>query len=288
VQLGKAAMEDTMGQAASLTGGYGSSYAQNVGHQAYDAHLQNLNDVIPELYQMAYDQYQDQGKELLQSYSILADEEGKAYDRQAQAQRDAVSDYQWQKNFDYQAQRDGVSDAQWQKTFDYQAQQDAIANAIAQAKLNQQPQSNMDQTDYSSNPNGSVSKGNVKIMQRILGLPEDGYWGYAAYKAAGNRTADQAWEEYQKGSLQYRYTPYKTPAVAGVDNDYLSVDPHTDRTRDFVRRMRSPASFGGSPEAYKSYITKELSKEEGLTDDELRTLFAHYGILRYYNLPNGW
>lgn len=34
-QKGRAAMEDTMGQAAALTGGYGSSYAENAGQQAY-------------------------------------------------------------------------------------------------------------------------------------------------------------------------------------------------------------------------------------------------------------
>ena len=46
---GKLAMMDTMGQAAALTGGYGSSYAQNAGQQAYQGYLQQLNDRVPEL-----------------------------------------------------------------------------------------------------------------------------------------------------------------------------------------------------------------------------------------------
>ena len=37
VNLGQMAMKDTMGQAAALTGGYGSSYGQAVGQQQYDA-----------------------------------------------------------------------------------------------------------------------------------------------------------------------------------------------------------------------------------------------------------
>ena len=49
VQLGQNAMRDTMGQAAGLTGGYGSSYAQSVGQQQYDAYLRRLADVLPEL-----------------------------------------------------------------------------------------------------------------------------------------------------------------------------------------------------------------------------------------------
>ena len=36
---GRQAMRDTVGQAASLTGGYGNSYGQAVGQQQYDAYL---------------------------------------------------------------------------------------------------------------------------------------------------------------------------------------------------------------------------------------------------------
>ena len=56
-QLGKTAMQDTMGQAAALTGGYGSTYGQRVGQQTYDQYMQGLTDKIPELYQLAMDKY---------------------------------------------------------------------------------------------------------------------------------------------------------------------------------------------------------------------------------------
>ena len=42
VTEGERAMRDTMGQAAALTGGYGSSYAQGVGQQEYELYLQRL------------------------------------------------------------------------------------------------------------------------------------------------------------------------------------------------------------------------------------------------------
>ena len=73
VQQGKQAMQDTMGQAAALTGGYASTYGQAVGQQQYDAYLQQLNDVVPELYQMAYQQYQDEGDRMQQQYGMLGD-----------------------------------------------------------------------------------------------------------------------------------------------------------------------------------------------------------------------
>lgn len=67
---GQMAMMDTMGQAAAMTGGYGNSYAQSVGQQAYNQHLNQLNDIIPELYGMAYDRYQQEGQDLLNMYGI--------------------------------------------------------------------------------------------------------------------------------------------------------------------------------------------------------------------------
>ena len=85
MQQGKAAMRDTMGQAAALTGGYGNSYAQNVGQQAYDAALQKMGDVIPEFYGMALDQYNAEGDALTKQYGMLgelaADEYGKYRDQ---------------------------------------------------------------------------------------------------------------------------------------------------------------------------------------------------------------
>ena len=74
IQQGKMAMQDTMGQAAAMTGGYGNSYAASVGNQAYQASLENLNDVIPELYQMAYDRYNQEGQDMLNKYSMLSDD----------------------------------------------------------------------------------------------------------------------------------------------------------------------------------------------------------------------
>lgn len=71
-QLGKDAMRDTMGQAAALTGGYGNSYAQQVGNQAYQQYLASLNDQIPALYEQAYNVWQGEGERLLQLYQLAA------------------------------------------------------------------------------------------------------------------------------------------------------------------------------------------------------------------------
>lgn len=81
VSGGKMAMMDTMGQAAAMTGGYGNSYAQGAGQQAYQNYLTGLTDQIPDLYNMALQNYIQQGDQLAQQYGILMDREAQDYNR---------------------------------------------------------------------------------------------------------------------------------------------------------------------------------------------------------------
>lgn len=120
VRQGQQAMQDTMGQAAALTGGYGSSYGQNAGQQAYNAYLQNLGDVVPELYDIARSRYDQEGADLMNMYGILGDNEARDYGRWQdtmsawQGERDYLAGlYDSERAFDYGKYRDDVSDAQW-------------------------------------------------------------------------------------------------------------------------------------------------------------------------------
>ena len=75
---GRLAMRDTMGQAAALTGGYGSSYAQSVGQQQYDSYLQSLGEALPELYGMAWQRYNAEGDALKTAWELAAEREAAA------------------------------------------------------------------------------------------------------------------------------------------------------------------------------------------------------------------
>lgn len=95
INQGQLAMMDTMGQAAALTGGYGSSYGQSVGQQTYQQYLKGLNDKIPELYGLALDQYNQEGQQLQNQYAMLGDLRDEEYGRY----QDALAEY-W-RNLDY-------------------------------------------------------------------------------------------------------------------------------------------------------------------------------------------
>lgn len=151
VQQGQMAMKDTMGQAAALTGGYGNSYAQNVGQQAYHGYLQGLNDKVPELYQLALDKYNQDTSNLYNQYSLLGQREDMDYGRY----RDSLSDwsaerdfltgrydsersydygkYADDRDFGYGQYRDAIADEQWQKNFDEALRQFNYANKLISA-----------------------------------------------------------------------------------------------------------------------------------------------------------
>lgn len=95
VAQGKQAMEDSMGKAQAMNGGYGSSYSQSAAQQQYQNYLQNLNNMIPTLRDQAFEQYQYEGQEMLNKYGITAD----AYDREYGHYRDDVADWQSDRSF---------------------------------------------------------------------------------------------------------------------------------------------------------------------------------------------
>ena len=192
-QLGKAAMQDTMGQAAALTGGYGSSYAQSVGQQAYNSYMQQLGDVVPELYQLAYDRYRDKGDRLYKTYQSWA-----------QLDQQAAEEEQWAQEYALEERK----------------RQDAVARSSQEEKKEQQKPTEGregyrgkgtyspygDPTVKYEFDNGDVTTGNIMIIQRVIGMPETGYWTAENRKRAGSLTADEAWAAYQNGQLQNRYS----------------------------------------------------------------------------------
>lgn len=69
-QRGQTAMRDAMGTAAGLTGGYGNSWAGTVGNQAYQQYLGQLNAMIPDFYDRAYQRWLDEGDNMLNQYQL--------------------------------------------------------------------------------------------------------------------------------------------------------------------------------------------------------------------------
>ena len=82
---GKTAMQDTIGQASALTGGYGSSYATSAGNQAYNSFIEDAYANLPQYYQMALEAYQMEGDEMYRQYGMFSEQDDKEYNRNLQA-----------------------------------------------------------------------------------------------------------------------------------------------------------------------------------------------------------
>ena len=109
---GKLASEDTMGQAAALTGGYGSTYAQSVGQQQYNAYLQKLNEMLPEFYDRAFSKYTAEGDEIRNLYNMYLDRDAVDYQRYQGDVANSRAEYEAAvnaANFGYQQQQDKLN-----------------------------------------------------------------------------------------------------------------------------------------------------------------------------------
>lgn len=130
IQGGKLAMKDTMGQAAALTGGYGNTYGQQVGQQAYNAYLQNLSAVIPQLYESAYGKYRDEGDDLKDQYAMI----GQMRDTEYGRYRDDMGDWEYDQKVAAEREREDYNRRTAEEAMAYQRQQQAYANLVAMIK----------------------------------------------------------------------------------------------------------------------------------------------------------
>ena len=256
---GKLASMDVMGQAAAMNGGYGSSYGETVGHQAYQGYLQQLNDRVPELYQLALNQYNQEGQDLKDLYSLYTDMDDRAYGRH----RDTVSDYYTELdrltedaryhdetdygrymdkiNTDYTMYRDTITDANTAKKYAYDTAMgmlsmgvnpsaemlaDAgISSADAQALVNK-----VKENEAKAASGGKVSTGGVRTEKDA----DDG--GVLLWNSTG--TYDD------NGNQVFRNSDGKTQAFGEGINPYTGTK-HADAKYGTFSNGYQPNNIGG-------------------------------------------
>ena len=294
IQQGKMASIDTMGQAQAMTGGYGNSYAQSVGQQAYQGYLQQLNDKVPELYQLALDQYNREGDEMYNQASIMASMEEQDYgryrdqlgdyyteldrltnDSRYQAEQDyskwaddrnfAYGQYADDRAYAYQTERDKVSDSQWQAQFDEAKRQYDQQYALSQAKVytGGDDTGDYDTGDYETD-GFTLSSENIKALQTALGVEADGKWGPKSKAAAGGRDLESAWKAFNNGEIG---TPIGDAAKMKISA--------------FDKKLIPESQFGASQKnqwgSYKKYIAYQI-EHSGLSEADQKLLISHYQI----------
>lgn len=79
--MGNQAMQESMANATALSGGYANSYAETAGQQAYNGYLQELNNVVPDLYAQARSTYDNETNALYNRAGLYQGLESDAYNR---------------------------------------------------------------------------------------------------------------------------------------------------------------------------------------------------------------
>lgn len=173
---GRLAMDDTIGMASALTGGYGNSYAQTAGRQAYESYLKKLNNVMPDLYNAAYDRYQAEGQALYNEILLREQRRQQAY----QEQQDNFSRITGLMAMGY-----APTDAELSSAGLTRDQASAIGSYYGY-KTNQEEK----ETGSTNYNNGKYGTNVVKLVQQYYGVTPDGMWGSESKKVGG--TIDEA------------------------------------------------------------------------------------------------
>lgn len=225
---GDRATANALAQASAASGGRPSSYAVNAATQAGDYYAAKLNDVIPTLYQQAYERYLDEYNMKLKDLNTVNQQEqldyAKYLDRLGQFNTDRGFAYQ---NYadDYDRLRSQLADVQGQDQIDY-------ARYLDEASRQQTAQDSIrSQVDAILAAGGSPSANLVSesgYSSEYVKALEDAYRKQEAEKAAkksgsgGGGTMSLTTAKAMAKEGQFTDTVLNTLRKAGFTDDYIA------------------------------------------------------------------
>lgn len=279
---GDRATANALAQASAASGGRPSSHAVNAATQAGDYYATKLNDVIPTLYQQAYERYLDEYNMKLKDLNTVNQQEqldyAKYLDRLGQFNTDRGFAYQ---NYadDYDRLRSQLADVQGQDQIDY-------ARYLDEASRRQTAQDSIrSQVDAILAAGGSPSANLVSesgYSSEYVKALEDAYRKQEAEKAAkksgsgggGTMSLTTAKEMAKEG--QFTDTVLNTLRKAGFTDDYIAqVYGYTGfgTGRDKLDYDEDEGIFTWNGRRYNSpeALTEDLDRAN-LTDAEKATI----------------
>lgn len=225
---GDRATANALAQASAASGGRPSSYAVNAATQAGDYYATKLNDVIPTLYQQAYERYLDEYNMKLKDLNTVNQQEqldyAKYLDRLGQFNTDRGFAYQ---NYadDYDRLRSQLADVQGQDQIDYARYLDDVSRQqTAQDSIRSQVDAIL---AAGGSPSANLVSESGYSSEYVKAL-KDAYRKQEAEKAAkksgsgggGTMSLTTAKEMAKEG--QFTDTVLNTLRKAGFTDDYIA------------------------------------------------------------------
>lgn len=283
ITQGKLAMQDAMGQAAAMTGGYGNSYADMVGNQTFQAYMQQLNAVMPELYGQAYERYLQEEQRLYDQYAMLAemsDDEFSRYQAQLDEYWKGVDLAQTQKDDAYNIWRDtkdddfdtyqlaldeywrGVDLAQTQKSDAY----DEWLNAIQFDTEAEEREYQRQQDNYDRFVSLITSTGYIPSAEELA----------AAGMSSGEANAYANYYKKQEAeSAASAASSSAADAEAEAEEKLVKIRQNEIKYEDEVREKCEEYKEAGDNTGLEAYLTKRVEAEY-MTEDTAYALYEEF------------
>lgn len=225
---GDRATANALAQASAASGGRPSSHAVNAATQAGDYYATKLNDVIPTLYQQAYERYLDEYNMKLKDLNAVNQQEqldyAKYLDRLGQFNTDRGFAYQ---NYadDYDRLRSQLADVQGQDQIDYTRYLDEVSRQqTAQDSIRSQVDAIL---AAGGSPSANLVSESGYSSEYVKAL-EDAYRKQEAEKAAkksgsgGGGTMSLTTAKAMAKEGQFTDTVLNTLRKAGFTDDYIA------------------------------------------------------------------
>lgn len=298
---GSRAMQDTLGQVSARTGGLASSYAGSAAQQTYNNYMSALADKIPELQQLAYEMYLNEGEENYNQLSAIQGMDAIKYNRFA----DDLGQWNTDRDFNYNAWRDQLSDAIYQDETDYnrstyeseteysraleKAQTLAAAGDFSGYKAlgySDAEISNLKTAYDRSQAVALLSSSSSSSSSGSSGSKSGGSSGSTDYNGLFRAALESG---YPKSFIANNYKQYGFTSSSGLYDEYQDWEPDEETgggdvatdtlssgAKQILNNLETMRGTSGSGENIGNTIAVYCENGK-LTDAEARYLFAYFG-----------
>lgn len=246
--MGQQAMADTIGQASAMTGGYGNSYATTAGSQAYQGYMQQLNNNIADLYNLALNTHTAETNRLQNVFNAYSTDRG-------------TKNNEWQGNWNV-----------------YNNRFSNLANAYGDSR-------NYDLNSYNTQANAMGNVSNLKQDRADKSETMDyNLWDKTNQNKISLYGLRDAWEQnqaenaYKNKALQAE-TDYKNRALAEEQR-------HNKKTEGLSMLSALSKSSGSSGSSKSTYNANKPSDFKAFSN-QARKLYSNGDIAQLVQLLDG-
>ncbi len=246
--MGQQAMADTIGQASAMTGGYGNSYATTAGSQAYQGYMQQLNNNIADLYNLALNTHTAETNRLQNVFNAYSTDRG-------------TKNNEWQGNWNV-----------------YNNRFSNLANAYGDSR-------NYDLNSYNTQANAMGNVSNLKQDRADKSETMDyNLWDKTNQNKISLYGLRDAWEQnqaenYYKGKALKADTDYKNRAL----NEEITHNRNTEGLSMLRALSKSSGSSGSSKSTYNANKPSDFKA----FSNQARKLYSNGDIAQLVQLLDG-